>query len=152
MRGRLSLILILSTTACNIPRDADGTLDRVQGGEVRVGLAHNPPWVDALDSQAGIEPGLVAELARQLHAKVSFVKGSETKLLESLHRRELDIVVGGFTDDSPWKSEVAFTNPYHEDAEGKKHVLALPPGENAWLGRVEQYLHEKDSAQARGQQ
>jgi hypothetical protein len=98
--------------------------------------------VIALDSRAGSEPQLVAELARQLNARVTFVSGSETRLLESLHRRELDLVAGGFTDDSPWKGQVAFTKPYRKDPDGKGHVLALPPGENAWLVRVEKYLHE----------
>lgn len=134
--------LVLVVATCNLPRDADGTLDRVQNGVIRVGLAHNPPWVVTSGTQAGFEPQLVAGLARQLNAKTAFVNGSETRLLESLHRRELDLVVGGFTDDSPWKGQVAFTKPYRKDPDGKGHVLALAPGENAWLVRVEKFLQE----------
>ena len=145
-RLRAALLAALAlTTACGLPRDADGALDHIQNGTMRVGVADNPPWVAVADTEvAGIEPTLVAELAGQLGAHIKTVHGSETRLLESLHRRELDIVIGGFTDDSPWKREVALTTPYHEDRQGRKHVLALPPGENRWLVRVERYLHENE--------
>jgi polar amino acid transport system substrate-binding protein len=94
---------------------------------------------------SGVEPTLVGELARQMNARVQTVYGSETRLLEGLHRRELDVVIGGFTADSPWKRDVAFTKPYHEDKDGRKHVFALAPGENGWLMRVEQFLHQNES-------
>jgi len=137
--------LVAFATACPIPRDADGTIERVQNGVLRVGSAYNPPWVVAPDSIGGIEPRIVDGLARQLNASVRFVSGSETRLLESLHRRELSLVIGQFTDDSPWRGEGQFSKPYQEDGDGKKHVVALPPGENAWLVRVEKYLHEIES-------
>ena len=113
---------------------------------MRVGIADNPPWVAVADTEvSGIEPTMIGELAGSLQARVKTVHGSETLLMESLHRRELDVVIGGFTSDSPWKKEVALTTPYHEDKQGGKHVLALPPGENRWLMRVERYLHENES-------
>jgi ABC-type amino acid transport substrate-binding protein len=132
--------------ACGIPRDSDGALERIQNGTVRIGVAYNPPWVVVQDtSVSGIEPTLVTELARQLNAKVQTVHGSETRLLEGLHRGELDLVIGGFTQDSPWKRDVAFTRPYHEDKDGRKHVFAVAPGENALLMRVEQFFHQNEN-------
>jgi ABC-type amino acid transport substrate-binding protein len=140
----VSAVLLL--TSCGLPRDADGALSHIQHGVIRVGVADNPPWVAVADTDAsGIEPTMIAELAGALQAKIKTVHGSETRLMESLHRRELDVVIGGFTDDSPWKKEIALTTPYHEDRQGRKHVLALPPGENRWLMRVEKYLHENDA-------
>jgi polar amino acid transport system substrate-binding protein len=140
------LIVLVLVAACGIPRDSDGALKRIQNGTLRVGVADDPPWVIVQDSSvSGIEPTLVTELARQLNAKVETVHGSETRLLEGLHRRELDVVIGGFTQDSPWKRDVAFTRPYHDDKDGRKHVLALAPGENGLLMRVEQFLHQNET-------
>jgi polar amino acid transport system substrate-binding protein len=144
---KLQIVFVaLLVAGCGLPRDSDGALDRIRNGKLRVGVAENPPWVVIRDSVvSGIEPTLVGELARQMNATVQTVYGSETRLLEGLHRRELDMVIGGFTADSPWKRDVAFTKPYHEDKDGRKHVLALAPGENGWLMRVEQFLHENDT-------
>ena len=142
-RWPLAVFLAL---ACGLPRDADGALDKIRDGTLRVGIAENPPWVVVSGpAVSGIEPLITADLARRLNARVKTVYGSETLLLESLHRRELDIVVGGFTEDSPWQRDVAFTKPYHEDRQKRKHVLALPPGENAWLMQVETYLHDNEA-------
>jgi polar amino acid transport system substrate-binding protein len=148
MRSMISRwpLALVAAVACGLPKDADGALERIRDGTLRVGIAENPPWVVVNGAQvSGIEPDLTAELARQLNSRVKTVYGSETLLLESLHRRELDLVVGGFTDDSPWKREVAFSKPYHQDRQKRNHVLALPPGENAWLMRVEAYLHDNES-------
>jgi ABC-type amino acid transport substrate-binding protein len=132
--------------ACGLPKDADGALDRIRNGTLRVGIAENPPWVVVSgDEVSGTEPTIVADLARRLNSRVKNVYGSESLLLEGLHRRELDVVIGGFTDDSPWKREVALTKPYHEDRQKRKHVLALPPGENAWLMYVETYLQDNEA-------
>ncbi|HUQ98850.1 MAG TPA: transporter substrate-binding domain-containing protein, partial [Gemmatimonadaceae bacterium] len=106
---RAPLALFLAT-ACGLPKDADGALDKIRNGTLRVGIAANPPWVVVNGAEvSGVEPQLVTDLARQLNAQIKNVYGSETLLLEGLHRRELDVVIGGFTADSPWKREVALT-------------------------------------------
>ena len=129
-------------SSCGIPRDADHTLDRVRGGELRVGVSEHPPWTVVRDQQMdGIEPRLVAELARGLGARPRWRRGAESELLDALHRRELDLVVGGLTDDSPWKGRVAFTRPHFTDTlAGRARVFALSPGENAFLVHVERFL------------
>jgi len=112
---------------------------------MRVGVSADSPWVvQSGGAVGGYEARMVVELADQLHSRIETYPGSESELLEKLHKQNLDIVIGGLTDDSPWKKSLALTRPYHEDKEGKKHVLALPPGENAWLLRVERYLHENE--------
>jgi len=137
--------------ACSLPRDSDGTLDRIRGGSVRVGVAENPPWVHSvgdsvrIDSVSGIEAAIAVELARRVGAKPEWHRGSESELLHALHERELDLVIGGLTSTSPWTKEVAFTKPYYS-AEDGKHVLAVAPGENAWLVEVERYLRERGPA------
>jgi polar amino acid transport system substrate-binding protein len=132
-------------SSCGLPRDADGTLDRVHGGALRVGVSDHPPWTAIRDGQIdGIETRLVAELARGLGARPVWRRGAESELLDALHRRELDIVVGGLTADSPWKGQVAFTRPHFTDtATGRAHVLAVSPGENAFLVHVERFLEPR---------
>ena len=139
-------VVAAALASCGIPRDADHTLDHVRNGVMRVGIVEHPPWAHASDSGvAGVEPALAADLARQLHARPEWRRGAESELLQALHERKLDVVVGGLTSDSPWKRKVAFTRPY-EGGEHPKHVLAVAAGENAWLMRVEQYLETHGQA------
>ena len=76
-------------------------------------------------------------------ARVDWVRGPAPKLMLALRDRQLDLVIGGLTSHLPWKQEVAFTRPYYRDHE--QHVLAAPPGENAWLVVVERYLRQHGS-------
>jgi polar amino acid transport system substrate-binding protein len=109
----------------------------------------NAPWVvDEGGLLRGPEPLFVENLARDLGARVQWVRGPEATLLKALHERELDLVIGGLTDDSPWQTEVALTRPYA--SKDKDHfVIAASPGENAWLVHVERALeHQRPSMQA----
>lgn len=136
------LLVAAAAVACGVPRDADHTLERVRGGELRVGVTDHPPWVALRDSLvSGIEPSLVSDLAHRLRARTAFRRGSESELLDALRRGELDLVAAGLDDESPWKGRVALTKPYHTDSTtGAKHVLAVRAGENAWLVHVETFL------------
>ena len=131
-------ILSLSILACDLPRDADGTLERVRGGVLRAGYSENPPWVS---DTAGVERRLIHELANVLGTRVEWVENSESELIEDLHDRKLDLAVGGLTADGTWITRAAPTRPFHHDSTRKKdHVWAAPPGENAWLVEVEKFL------------
>jgi polar amino acid transport system substrate-binding protein len=121
-RPDLALILLLAA-GCNLPRDADHTLEHIRNGPLRVGIVHNPPWViDSGGRIAGVEPQLVEALARDLGASPVWISGTESELLSQLHDRELDLVIGGLTAESPWKKEVAFTRVYYQDST----LVALP--------------------------
>ena len=147
------LIASASAAACGMPRDADHTLDRVRGHELRIGVTDHPPWVELHgEVVSGVEPSLVSELARGLGSRTTFRRGSESDLLEALRRGQLDLVAAGLDDTSPWKGRVALTRPYYADsATGKKHVLALRAGENAWLVHVETYLATHPAGAALGE-
>jgi ABC-type amino acid transport substrate-binding protein len=136
------LLIVGVVAGCGLPRDADSTLDRVRGRELHVGVTEHPPWVDlSNDRVSGVEPALVMALASELSTRPKFHRGSETELLEALHRGELDLVAGGLEEGSPWKGHVALTKPYHTDTlTGTKRVLAVRAGENAWLVHVETFL------------
>jgi polar amino acid transport system substrate-binding protein len=211
-----ALTSLVALAGCNVPRDADGTLERVRHGVVRVGVVNAPPWAaDSGGAVSGVEPGLLTALARDLGARVEWVQRPEAELMQALHEREVDLVIGGLTADMPWKSEVAFTRAYYTDTivvgvpEGtvmheargqtiaiedgdpvaaelrkrnaqpviapdlarapgavaapvwrlgalgrvssgivlqqRKHVMAVAPGENAWLVRVERELRARQA-------
>jgi polar amino acid transport system substrate-binding protein len=109
----LALLLALLAAGCQMPRDADGTLDRIQGGSLRVGVVDAEPWVSlAGPDPSGVEVGLIRELAAQLQAEVDYTTGGEQELVEALKVRELDVVIGGITDKTRWSKEVAMTKPY----------------------------------------
>jgi polar amino acid transport system substrate-binding protein len=209
---RFGWLVVLIAAGCGpVPRDPEGTLDRVRGGTLRVGLVENPPWVVRTAGEpGGAEAELVRRLAAELGAKPEWVWGGEQAHLEALERFRLDLVAGGLTDDTPWKKRVGLTTPYFEEevrvgvpssmelpsldgvavavrpgdaaaaylerkgavpvpladlaaATGPvaapawrlerlgltrtgiklhthKHVVAVPPGENGWLARVEAFL------------
>ena len=121
-----AFLLLPLSFACGLPRDADGTLRRVTGGTMRVGVVEHPPWTKLTPGggAGGLEAALMAELARELGARVEWVRGPESSLLEALQLRELDVVIGGFTDATPWKKQVAFTKPFYTDT----IVVGQPPG------------------------
>jgi polar amino acid transport system substrate-binding protein len=110
-----AILAALTLNACGIPRDSEGTLDRVEGGTMRVGITENPPWTDLSSGEpAGVEADLIEGFAETLQAQVEWFDGSEAELMEALEKRELDVVVGGFTADDPWAQVVTFTQPYAE--------------------------------------
>ncbi|HKH91355.1 MAG TPA: transporter substrate-binding domain-containing protein [Gemmatimonadaceae bacterium] len=145
--------LIVVQTACGLPRDPEGTLERVRGGTLRVGFVVDTPWVTAIGPAAGgLEGAIVAELARRLGASVTWTHGAETPLLTALHDGDLDLVVAGLTKDSPWAAKASFTRPYYVDTavvHGERteipHVVAVRPGENAWQVYVERVLESRKS-------
>jgi polar amino acid transport system substrate-binding protein len=119
-------MLTVAANACDLPRDPNGTLARVRGGTMRVGVFERRPWttLPANGGAGGLEGALVAELARELGARIEWVRATESQLLEALKMRDLDIVIGGLTDDSPWAQHVAFTRPFYTDT----IVVGAPPG------------------------
>jgi polar amino acid transport system substrate-binding protein len=126
MKGWLTATLAVLLVACGLPRDPEGTLRRVEGGIVRVGVTENPPWtsVDDGGGVAGVEVGLVRSFARDLDARVEWVTGSEAELFAALETHALDLLVGGLTTDNPWTQEAAVTRPYITT----RIVIATPDG------------------------
>ncbi|PYG00938.1 extracellular solute-binding protein, family 3 [Georgenia satyanarayanai] len=155
MRRAISCLALLATlTACSatIPTDPDGTLDRVTGGILRVGVSPSPPWTDLPDGPggepAGTEVELVEDFARTIDAQVQWAAGGEEELIGQLERGELDLVIGGLSARSPWAEKAALTYRYTEttgpDGAKELHVMAAPMGENAFLVELEGFLLEKD--------
>jgi polar amino acid transport system substrate-binding protein len=152
----LAVVLALAAAAagCRVPADPDGTLDRVSGGVMRVGIAHNPPWTEVRGSEGGgLEAELAEGFARRLDARVEWTVDTEAELVERLELGELDLVVAGLTKKTPWSKHAAVTRPYAEapNRQGKPepHVMAAPLGENAFLVELERYLAQREADVAR---
>jgi polar amino acid transport system substrate-binding protein len=107
-------VLACLVTGCRFPDDPEGTLDRVTGGTLRVGVVENDPWVKLprKGEPGGVEPILIRRFAETIDAKVEWVEGEPEELVDALAEYQLDIVVGGFTRQSPWGHEATMTRPY----------------------------------------
>lgn len=155
VRMRLTLasatVAAVALTGCGmqIPADPEGTLDRVRGDVLRVGATERRPFVelDGVGEPTGSEVGLVQAFAERLDADIAWETGSEAELADALEQGELDLVIGGFLDDTPWSEFGAATRPYLEapaaDGTVEKHIMLAPLGENAFLVELETFLHEE---------
>jgi polar amino acid transport system substrate-binding protein len=109
----LLLLLALFAAGCQFPTDPEGTLDRVSGGVMRVGVTEVEPWVKLSGSEpAGVEVELLRRFAETIDAEIEWVEGSESDLMEALHGRRLDVVIAGLTRRSEWQRVAALTRPF----------------------------------------
>jgi ABC-type amino acid transport substrate-binding protein len=134
-RRLLALAAAAAALACDMPRDAESTLERVRDtGVLRAGAVSNPPFVVTTSGGgvSGPEAAVVEAFAKAHGAAVTWVVASEEELVERLERFQLDVVVGGITRKNPLAKKVGATLPLYERA-GKQHVLLTPPGENGLL-------------------
>lgn len=140
------LLCAVALSACGpFPTDTEGTLDRVRGGDLRVGVVHNPPWTDTSGAQPrGSEVTLVERFAAEQGAGISWREDSEAVLADALRAGELDIAIGGFTADTPWSDRAAVTDTYLEsvtdDGVTEQHVMLTRAGENRFLVTLEEFL------------
>lgn len=143
-------LLLLTGCGARIPSDPDGTLDRANGGTLRVGVTENGTWVDVREGgdPVGIEPELVKSFASTLDADVAWSSGSEEALVGDLENGDLDLIIGGLTSDTPWSDQAGTTRPYTEstDEQGAtvEHVMLVPRGENLFLFELDTFLLGSD--------
>lgn len=138
------LAVLLLSGGCNLPQDPEATLERVRGGTLRVGISENPPWTGlAGDSANGLEAELLDRFANELSAHIEWTPDTEGDLLPALERGELDIVICGLHDGTPWRDRVGLTQPYLTIG-NKKHVMAVAPGENRLLLELDRFLQMSD--------
>ena len=161
----------------------------------------------------GVEVDLMRQFASSLGTTPEWHWGGEQEQLEALQEYQLDVVIGGLTDRTPWRKYIGLTSPYFietyrvgvpassplENVKGAqvavlrgepaaaelekkgavvirvddlsqadgavaapdwqleqlsrtgtkieldsvKHVIAVPPGENAFLKRLDEFLYAK---------
>lgn len=135
-----AMVLVLAT-GCGLPLDSEGTLERVRGGTMRVGVVHHPPWVDVRGKGGlkGSEVDLVRRLADEFGAQVEWSIGGESELMHELQRHRLDLVIGGIPEQSVWKARIGRSRPHDHDG-AQAIILACPPGENGWLLQLDRWI------------
>ena len=145
MIQRPLLILLISSaffaSCSNLPRDPKKTLQHVEEQKrLRVGLVEHPPWVVRTQGEpAGVEVELVKQFAAELGATPDWGWGGEQEQMEALEHYKLDLLIGGFTSESPWSKYVGLTSPYTD----QKQVMAAPPGENGFIKRLDDFLYRQ---------
>lgn len=156
----LAALLVLSGCGSNFPADPKGTLERAQGGTLRVGASMNGDWVRisapgsrelSSNDVQGTEVELVKDFATRLGARIEWVAGTEQNLADELKHGGLDLVIAGLDDKTPWVTHAGLTLPYAESRDERgnlhKHVMLVPLGENAFLLELDKYLMEVKARQ-----
>ena len=137
---RLSIALLpraLLAGCGDMPRDPDGTLERVRASRIiRVGTVTGAEQADLV-----VAKQILSRISAQTSAAPDIVGGTLETLLLRLEAGQLDLVIGGrFDKNSPWSTRVAFGPPFRRHAESENvtasHVVARN-GENAWITLVE---------------
>lgn len=120
------LLAMAAASGCQYPRDPDGTLNRIQGGVMRVGVTAADPWVvlEGGEPIGGAEVEIARRFARDLDARIEWVQGSEEELVDAAKEGQVDLILGGLTTKSRWKQDVALTRPYVET----RAVVGAPAG------------------------
>jgi polar amino acid transport system substrate-binding protein len=72
---------------------------------------------------AGAEVDLIRNFASELGTTADWHWGGEQEQLEALEHYQLDVVIGGLTDQTPWSKYVGLTSPYFEET----YRIATPP-------------------------
>ncbi|MFP5416076.1 MAG: transporter substrate-binding domain-containing protein [Actinomycetes bacterium] len=140
------LLCLALLAGCGIPRDPDGTLERVQqAGELRVGIVLAPPHTVLRGTTwSGPEVELVQGFADELGVRVAWVSGSEEQTVDRAEHGEVDLMVGGLTTRTGWSTQVGLSRPYAEERDDygrtARRVMAVPLGENALLERLERHF------------
>jgi polar amino acid transport system substrate-binding protein len=120
--------LLVALNSCDqYPRDAKGTLNRVQGKVLKVGLSGYDSTANTSDRNVHLELHLIQSFAQQVHARVEWVRGPQSEIIKLLHNNHLDMAIGGYTSPSPFEKEVSFTKPYFTE----RVVIAVPSNQSA---------------------
>ncbi len=128
---------------CDLPRDAGGTLERVRGSYLRVGMVASEAHVDAGSvTLVGQDRAMIEGFAGSLNAAVQWRRGAAETLYRALEVRDLDVVVGGVDCDSPWSKRIALSRKVGTfPGPAKAHrCFATPPGENGFLLALNRFI------------
>jgi hypothetical protein len=145
MKSRVLIAFLMGSilAGCDLPRDPEETLETVQGQELRVGVLK-------FGQNADKDRPIVERLAKNLEAKLVYVEGDAHALFEDLKRGHLHLVMGGVPESTPFEKELGLSKPVgplHGAHEEEDRVMAVRPGENAFLLRVNEVT---EAARAQG--
>lgn len=135
---KMPVLLCAASLVCGcdaIPKDPEGTLDRVRSERAfKVGLVASaqPP------AGRGRQQLLIKGISGEAGASPLFEDGASELLLAKLEQGELDLVMGEMAPASPWAKMVTLM-PIGEQVSRDGHVhlvVAARNGENDWIDLV----------------
>ncbi len=135
----IGLVLLCALCSCgSIPRDPEGTLDRVRAQrQFRIGFIAS----DSTRLGAATEKAFIDRVAAATGARPVVTSGASEPLLAGLEQGKLDLVIGELAPDSPWINRVAMLPAIGEEGADDERVLLRPMarnGENDWISLLEQ--------------
>lgn len=139
----VALAAVLSGCGLTIPADPDGSLTRIDGGVLRAGVAEEPGLAEMNDGELeGPLVDLIEEFADEHAATVQWSAASEESLVVALEDGNLDIAIGGMTDQTAWVDRAGVTRGYSkiDGANGRSLIMLVPLGENRLLSTLEEFL------------
>jgi hypothetical protein len=125
---------LAALAACSqLPKDPDGTLDRVmRDRSFRVGIVAGAGG----ESVAVREHAYVARIAAATGARPRVERDSSELLLMRLAQGEIDLVVGEFQHEGPWSAHVHMLPALDRARVGDREAVvaaAAANGENRWI-------------------
>ena len=139
IRIALPLLLLLASACSDFPRDSAGTSDRLQGGELWVGVTESAHADELRD--------LASALAKTHRATLRLEAGAVETLLTRVEAGELDLVVGDFDKHSPWAKRVTFSKPAAGADAPIQAVAATRNGEHRWAMTVDKAIAARGGGQ-----
>lgn len=133
---KLTLIGLCLLAACDaLPRDPEGTSKRIlETRQFSVSLTDAALRGNAAASR------LITQLEKQTGARAIVRSGSVEPTLQAATKGQVDLVIGQFRRDSPWRTEIAFGPPLASFGPKDDPIelkAAVRNGENRWLMTVE---------------
>lgn len=138
LRLGLCFLAAVALAACRYPADPENTLDRTEGGTLRVGLLSDRATFDASPEAARLDV-----VADALGATLQFRQGGAHDLVAALEDGEIDLIAGGVPEDTPFASEIGVSKPWGRvqiGADSLPGVFGLRQGENAFLLAINRAL------------
>lgn len=121
----LIILAVLVLAGCRYPVNIERPMADMHGGELNIGLSENPPWVINTDQgPAGLEVEIVRALAEDMDATINWHWDSESSLLAALSQYQLDLVIGGLTQDANVSTLAAPTKAYYQS----HYSVGVPEG------------------------
>ncbi|WP_300266450.1 hypothetical protein [Microbacterium sp.] len=141
--GLVVTAFLVSGCGVSIPADPDGTLESATGSTLHVGASLEPGLIERDGAQLhGPLVDLTETFAGSLNARVEWTVAAEESLIGELEAGDIDLAIGGFTDQTPWMDRAGVTRGYTQidGADGRALVILVPLGENALLSTLESFL------------
>lgn len=134
MRWVVLLFGLAALAACSeLPKDPDGTLDRVlRDRSFRVGIVASAGG----EAVAARERAYVARVAAATGARPQIERDAAELLLMRLAEGEIDLVVGEFQHKGPWSTHVHMLPALSRAPIGGREAMvaaAAANGENRWI-------------------